>query len=66
MLSPLLFIIVLEALSREFRDGVPWENLCADVLVVIADSLGECFRRLSIWKEAMEGGLGVNAEETGP
>ena len=27
VLSPLLFIIVLEALSREFRAGVPWEDL---------------------------------------
>ena len=32
ILSPLLFIIVLEALSREFRDGVPWEDLYADIL----------------------------------
>ena len=30
VLSPLLFIIVLEALSREFRCGVPWEDLYAD------------------------------------
>ena len=27
VLSPLLFIIVLEALSREFRAVVPWEDL---------------------------------------
>ena len=54
VLSPLLFIIVLEALSREFRAGVPWEDLYADDLVIIADSLEECVRRLFIWKEAME------------
>ena len=30
VLSPLLFIIVLEALSREFRTGCPWELLYAD------------------------------------
>ena len=29
VLSPLLFILVLEALSREFRSGVPWELLYA-------------------------------------
>ena len=28
VLSPLLFILVLEALSREFRTGVPWELSC--------------------------------------
>ena len=32
VLSPLLFIIVLEALSREFRTGCPWELLYADDL----------------------------------
>ena len=54
VLSPLLFIIVLEALSREFRSGVPWEALYADDLVIIAESLEECVRRLLKWKEAME------------
>ena len=39
VLSPLLFIIVLEALSREFWAGVSWEDLYADDLVIIADSL---------------------------
>ena len=65
VLSPLHFIIVLEALSREFRAGVPWEDLYADDLVIIADSLEECVRRLFIWKEAMEKkGLRVNAGKT--
>ena len=40
VLSPLLFIIVLEALSHEFRCGVPWEDLYADDLVIIAESNG--------------------------
>ena len=63
VLSPLLFIIVLE--TREFRSGVPWENLYADDLVIIAESLEECVRRLLTWKEAMEKeGLGVNAGKT--
>ena len=65
VLSPLPFIILLEALSREFRAGVPCEDLYADDLVIIADSLEECVRRLLIWKEAMEKkGLRVNAGKT--
>ena len=48
VLSPLLFILVLEALSREFRTGVPWELLYADDLVVIADSLEECISKLRV------------------
>ena len=65
VLSPLLFIIVLESLSRKFRAGVPWEDLYADDLVITADSLEECTRRLLILKEAMEKkGLRVNAGKT--
>ena len=30
VLSPLLFIIMLESLSREFREGLPMELLYAD------------------------------------
>jgi len=35
-LSPLLFMIVMEAVTREFRVALPWESLCTDYLVVIA------------------------------
>ena len=48
--SLLLFIIVLEALSCEIGVGVSWEDIYADDLVIIADSLEECVRRLLIWK----------------
>ena len=65
MLSPLLFILVLEALSREFRTGVPWELLYADDLVIMADSLEECIARLKVWKAGMEQkGLRVNMKKT--
>ena len=64
VLSPLLFIIVLEALSREFGAGIPWEDLYADDLVIIADSMEECVRRLLTRKECMERkGLRVNARK---
>ena len=65
VLSPLLVIIMLEALSREFRSGVPWEDLYDDDLSNIAESLAECVRRLLTLKEAMEKeGLRVNAGKT--
>ena len=47
------------------RTCVPWEDLYADYIVIIADSLEECVRRLLLWKEAMEKkGLRVNVGKT--
>ena len=48
VLSPLLFTIMLEALSRVLRSGVPCEDIYADNLVIITDSLEEHVRRLLI------------------
>ena len=63
--APLLFIIVLEALPCKFHSGVPCEDLYADDLVIIAELLQECVRRLLTPKEAMEEkGLRVNAGKT--
>jgi hypothetical protein len=65
VLSPLLFIIVLEALSREFRSGCPWELLYADDLAIVDKSLEALTERLSSWKAGMEGkGLRVNMKKT--
>ena len=51
--------------AGEFRSGVPWEDLYADDLVIIIESLEEHVRRLLTWKEAMEKkGLRVNAGKT--
>ena len=41
VLSPILFAIFLEALSRGFSAGLPWELLYANDLVIMADSLDE-------------------------
>ena len=65
VLSPLLFIMVLEALSRECRKGLPWELLYADDLVIIAESAEELERRFTTWKESIESkGLRVNLGKT--
>jgi hypothetical protein len=65
VLSPLLFILVLEALSREFRTGTPWELLYADDLVLIADTMEGCINKLKSWKAGMESkGLRVNMAKT--
>ena len=65
VLSPLLFIIVLEALSREFRTGCPWELLYADDLMSSAESMEELLVKVQTWKTEMEKkGLRVNMGKT--
>jgi len=45
-LIPLLFVIVVEAISREFRVVLQWELLYADDLVVIAETEEDLIKRL--------------------
>ena len=64
-LSPLLFVIVVEAISREFRVALPWELLYADDLAVIAETEVELIERLREWKENVESkGMRVNMNKT--
>ena len=65
VLSPQLFIIVREALSREFRVGCPWKLLYADDLVLMAETLEDLKKKLIIWKDNIEAkGLRVNVHKT--
>jgi len=54
VLSPLLFTIVLEALSRDFKGGLPWELLYADDLALMAESEDELRQWIKMWKGGME------------
>ena len=53
-LSPLLFVIVMEAIYREFRVALPWELLYADDLAVIVETEEELSKRLNEWKDNVE------------
>ena len=65
VLSPLLFVIVLKALSREFRTGTPWELLYADDLVMCAETEEGLKMKLNKWKTEMEvKGLRINMGKT--
>jgi len=64
-LSPLLFLIVMEAISREFRVALPWELFYADDLVVIAETEEHLIKRLNEWKNNVENrGVRVNMNKT--
>ena len=65
VLSPVLFTMVLEALSREFQTGCPRNLLYADNFVIIADTMNELLYKLDLWKKHLKAkGLRVNMEKT--
>ena len=64
-LSPLLFVIVMVAISREFWVALPWELLYADDLAVMAETEEELIKRLNEWKDNVESkGIRVNMNKT--
>lgn len=65
VLSPLLFVTVMDVLSEAVRGGLLLELLYADDLVIMAESLQELERKYTEWKKSLEGkGLRVNVGKT--
>jgi hypothetical protein len=65
VLSPLLFITVMDEVVTEVRKGVPWELMFADDLALTAESKQEVMELFERWRNAMElKGLKVNMEKT--
>jgi len=63
-LSPLLFLIVMEAISVEFI-ALPLELLYADDLLVIAETEGDPIKRLNEWKNNVDNrDMRVNMNKT--
>ena len=64
ILSPLLFVIVMEAITRGSTKGLPWELLYADDLILVAESVEELRRKLHSWKVSLEEkGMRVNIKK---
>ena len=65
VLSPLLFTIVLDSLSKEFREGLPCEFLYADDLVLLSALKTLLMGKIEKWKKRLEDkGLKVNVSKT--
>ena len=65
VLSPLLFIIVMETLPREFKVACAWELLCSDDLVLMAEALEDLKKKLTTLKVSIKAkGLHVNVNKT--
>ena len=65
VLSPFLFAIVMNAICEDVREGLLFEILYADDLVLMADSMEELLIKFDEWKTAIEKkGLKVNLGKT--
>ena len=65
VLNPVLFIIVMEVLSREFKVDYLWELLYSYDLVLMAETLEDLKNKLTILKDNIEAkGLRVNVNKT--
>ena len=64
-MSPLLFVIVMWALSRECRVSLPWELLYVNDVAVIAETEDDLTKRLNKWNDNLENrGMKVNMNKT--
>ena len=64
VLDPFSFVILLEASSRENREGLPMELLYADDLVMVAETEELLLEKIRKWKNGMKiEGLRVNARK---
>ena len=62
VLSPLLFVSVMDVLSSEARNGLPFELLYTDDLVLMAPIMEQLGRRVNEWRASPhDKGLKVNA-----
>ena len=65
VLSPLLFAVAWDEITKDIRDGIPKEYLYADDLVLFGDCWSEVERRYSKWKRALQQKrLKVNVNKT--
>ena len=53
VLSPFLFLVVLDVISEVWREGILWELLFAEDLALIAESKAEWQEKYQRWQEGM-------------
>ena len=65
VLSPFLFIMGMDVLTEDLRDGSSMTLLYADGLALCGESLKEVMEKYERWKNAVEGkSLRVNGDKT--
>ncbi|XP_071695003.1 uncharacterized protein [Rutidosis leptorrhynchoides] len=63
-LSPFLFALILDELSRGIQECIPWCLIVADDIVLVSESKEELNRRLEQWRVALESnGLQISRQK---
>nr|GEU62608.1 probable LRR receptor-like serine/threonine-protein kinase RFK1 isoform X1 [Tanacetum cinerariifolium] len=64
-ISPYLFALILDELSRGIQGDIPWSMVFADNIVLVAESTDALKMRLESWRKALEDkGLRVHRDKT--
>ncbi|GKF54896.1 retrovirus-related pol polyprotein LINE-1 [Tanacetum coccineum] len=64
-ISPYLFALILDELSRGIQESIPWCLIFADDIVLVSDTPDGLNGRLEQWREMLEDkGLRVSREKT--
>ena len=65
VISPLIFAIVVDAVTQQTRKGLLHEILCADDLVLMSENSEDLWERFQRWRGALESkGMKVNIRKT--
>ncbi|GJR81973.1 retrovirus-related pol polyprotein LINE-1 [Tanacetum coccineum] len=64
-ISPYLFTLILDELSRGIQENIPWSMVFADDIVLATESADSLNLRLESWRKALEdNGLRISREKT--
>jgi hypothetical protein len=59
-LSPYLFALVMNEVTRDIQGGIPWCMVFADDVVLVDESRTRVDQKLELWKRTLEAkGLGL-------
>jgi len=53
-LSPFLFVIVMDELTRAIQDEIPWYMLFADDIVLVDETRVGVNAKLELWRQTLE------------
>jgi hypothetical protein len=64
-LSPYLFALVMDEVTKDIQGGIPWCMLFADDVVLVDESRTEVDQKLELWRRTFEAkGFGLSRSKT--